>query len=405
MRRIILFILLLILLFTSFGFVSWSIVRIKLKELKYYVAKDQLLNLQFSSELLRDKFKQLMLYKDDYKKEIALNIQDSTVLNASKDDINIELDYADHTGLMIVNGVRRLSFKDSLRFVEDKEIVLKLQYAFFFERAHKYKQAIKKYEELLKNIDNKKSEEYAFTLLHLGFCYALLENTDFALQKLTETENDFPGTHYSQSARIIKELLLRGKEKKAEIAKSTVSGAEKIRRLYKNGFYKAVLTEYSKLRPEEKTYALDYIKGRSLEETSNIPQAIKEYIRLVNQTEDPEVARQANRRLVMISNIYQKNDTLANFSKQKAEELKDDEMVKNVEKGKNLIVAPKILKKLEKAVEKGDVKAEFVEELKEDKVVEEKKIETEIAEIIEAPEIKKVIETVAPPKEVEVKKR
>ena len=370
MRRLLLAILFLIFLFSGFGFISWSIIRIKLKELKYFVAKDQLLNLKLSSEVLRDKFKQLLLYKEDYKKELELSVRDSNIMN-SENRLDITLDQWDYSGLVIVNGVRRISFKPPLTFVEDKELLIKLQYAFYFERVHKYPKAAKKYEDLETVFKQSESEEFGFILLHQGFCLGLLEETDKALKKLYETEERFPGTHYATSARVLIELLLEGRRKKKEIATKSFSPEERIIQLYSNGFYREALKEIKKLDSARVTRPLRYIRGRSLEETGQIPTAITEYLDLT--VENDVVAQKANRRLAMIGNIYQKSEKLATYAKDKAVELGDEEMVKQVESKAKQIQEAKVLQKI-KELAKDKKDSELVAELEDDKIINDEEI-------------------------------
>ncbi|MEM7179900.1 MAG: hypothetical protein AAF518_03235 [Spirochaetota bacterium] len=370
MRRLLLAILFLIFLFSGFGFISWSIIRIKLKELKYFVAKDQLLNLKLSSEVLRDKFKQLLLYKEDYKKELELSVRDSNIMN-SENRLDITLDRWDYSGLAIVNGVRRISFKPPLTFDQDKELLIKLQYAFYFERVHKYPKAAKKYEDLEPVFKASKSEELGFILLHQGFCLGLLEETDKALKKLYETEKRFPGTHYATSARVLIELLLEGRRKKQEIAKKSYSPEEKIIQLYSNGFYREALKEIKKLKATRVTRPLRYIRGRSLEETGQMPTAIKEYLDLT--VENDVVAQKANRRLAMIGNIYQKSEKLADYAKDKAVELGDEEMVQQVESKATQIQEAKVLQKI-KILAKENQDKDLAEELVAEDIVNDKEI-------------------------------
>ncbi|MEM7179901.1 MAG: hypothetical protein AAF518_03240 [Spirochaetota bacterium] len=340
MKRLLFAIVFLLFLFSSFGFVSWSIIRIKLKELKYFVAKDQLLNLKLSSEVLRDKFKQLLLYREDYKKELELSVQDSNSMNSTS-FLDISLDRWDYSGLAIVNGVRRTSWKRPLTFLQDKELLAKLQYAFYLERVHRYPKAVKEYQKLEPAFQKNQNEEFGFVLLHQGFCLGLLEQTEEALAKLHEVEERFPGTHYATSARVLIVLLLEGKRKKQDIMTQAYTQTEKIVKLYSNGFYKAALQELEKLDAADLTRPLQYIRGRSLEETGQSPKADLAYLDLT--VGEDVVAQQANRRLAFSSIVYNKNKDLEEYVKRKARELGDTAMIQQVETKAKQIQKTKVL--------------------------------------------------------------
>ena len=69
-RKILILFFLLLLIF--FGLASRAIVDVKLQELRFQLTKEQLLNYELSSKVLKDKIRQMMLSKDDYTNEIKV---------------------------------------------------------------------------------------------------------------------------------------------------------------------------------------------------------------------------------------------------------------------------------------------------------------------------------------------
>ena len=62
-RKILILLFLLILII--FGLASRAIIDVKIQELRFQLTKEQLLNYELSSKVLKDKIRQMMLTKDD----------------------------------------------------------------------------------------------------------------------------------------------------------------------------------------------------------------------------------------------------------------------------------------------------------------------------------------------------
>ena len=73
------YILILLVLIGFFSLMSNSIIDIKVLELKFYVNKEQLLNYELSSKVLREKIKNILITKDDYVSELKNNILKKSV--------------------------------------------------------------------------------------------------------------------------------------------------------------------------------------------------------------------------------------------------------------------------------------------------------------------------------------
>ncbi len=368
-----LFLFLLSLFFIS----SNSIVSIKIQELRFYLAKEQLLNYELSSKVLKEKIRQMMLNRDDYTNEIKNNILESNIMNSQTGLGDPKLNLSDSYGLLLVNFVRFVSLKPPLNLVEDQGDMIKIQFAFFMERTRKFPVAVKKYSELSEKLGEVETNENGFIMLHHGFCLAMMGETEAAIVKLIATERVFAGTHFAENARVLINVLLEGVRKKEAITSKATTVEEKAALLYDNGNYKETLDELNRI--ENRSTDQNYMRARSFEELGQTTNAVTEYVKLVEQKGDSEIAKKANRRLLLIGNIYENDKNLAEYSKKQAETLGDTEVVKQVESGANLVAKSVVIEKLTQEAKSSDqsgIDPKEIEELKKEfqtiKIEEEK---------------------------------
>jgi tetratricopeptide (TPR) repeat protein len=334
----------LILLFVFFSIMSNSIIDIKLLELKFYVNKEQLLNYELSSKILREKIKNILISKDDYVAELKNNILESAVMNSQISSEELSISFSERVGLIVVNLVRLISLNERLTFIEDRNIMYQIQYAFFMERTKKFPAAIKKYEEISLKLKNSNSYENGFVLLHLGYCYAMAGSTNSALQKLYKTEEIFTGSQFGDYARILINVLIENDKRTKEIDRLPIPLSEKANLYYENGRYSETVSALDKI--ENRNSEQNFVRARSLEELGNVNAAAGEYVKIVEKKDNPSVAIKANRRIMMIGSIYENNEDLKEYSKQNAQTLGDTEFIKTVESGSTLIKSNVIIEKI-----------------------------------------------------------
>ncbi len=345
-----------------FGLASRAIIDVKIQELRFQLTKEQLLNYELSSKVLKDKIRQMMLTKDDYTNEIKVNILESSVMNAQLGETTTKLSPLEKLGLGIVNVVRVISTKSPLTLEEDQNDMMKIQFGFYMERTRKFATAVRKYEEMEKSLSNKESDEFGFIMLHSGFCIAMMGDTKGAIEKLRKTEDMFVGSHFADNARILINVLLEGERKINDINSGTKTDTEKATLLYETGQYKETLAQLEKL--ENRSNDQNYMRARSLEELGQTSKAIAEYLTLVEKKEaDKEVAIKANRRLLLIGSIYEKNDDLTDYSKSNAQKLGDTDIVKKVDEGSALIMKSLIIEKLTTEEAKTNADPETLKEI------------------------------------------
>ncbi|TGK83720.1 hypothetical protein EHQ31_03115 [Leptospira montravelensis] len=384
-------------LFFFFALASESIVSVKLQELRFGILRDQLMNYELSSQTLRERLKQMFLSKDDYMSEVKVNILESGIMNSETEGLDLKMSLRDRFGLYVINSVRFLNFKPALELEEQQKTIIRLQFAFYMERTRKYPIASKKYQELEDSITSSLSDEMAFTLLHHGYCLVMMGEREKAFLKLSKAIDLFPGTHYAENASLLISFLEEGEKKKEDLKNKKKTPDELAYSLFQSGDYEETLKTLESLPVLTKDQS--YIKARSMEELGKTSNAVKEYIQLVKQKENKEVAIRANRRLLLIGNFYQENKSLVAFSKEEATKLGDTKAYENIEEGKSLVLKPVIIEKLLKTETASNLSNEETKELnqiKEDirESLEDSKLETtKLAAVVSEEKIPLVLET------------
>ncbi|ABZ94196.1 Hypothetical protein LBF_1689 [Leptospira biflexa serovar Patoc strain 'Patoc 1 (Ames)'] len=386
-------------LFLFFAMASEAIVSVKLQELRFGILRDQLMNYELSSQTLRERLKQMFLSKDDYMTEVKVNILESGIMNSETEGLDLKMSWKDRFGLYVINSVRFLNLKSPLELEEQQNTIIRLQFAFYMERTRKYPIASKKYQELEESITSTLSDEMAFTLLHHGYCLVMMGEREKAFVKLNKAIDLFPGSHYAENASLLISFLEDGQKKKEELKSKKKSPEELAYSLFQSGDYEETLKTLESL--PVLTNDQSYIKARSMEELGKTSNAVKEYIQLVKQKENKEVAIRANRRLLLIGNFYQENKSLVAFSKEEANKLGDAKAADNIEEGKSLFLKPVIIEKILKTENTSNLSQEETKEL--NQIKEEIKISLEdskqevknLAAVVSEEKIPLVPETVA----------
>ncbi|MBE7437544.1 MAG: hypothetical protein HS115_03735 [Spirochaetales bacterium] len=361
-----------------FVYSSHSIVQTKILQLRLLLAREQLLNYELSSRMLRARFRQMLLQSDDTATEMRLKVLESSVLNFNEENRQkLRLSAAERIGLGLVNAVRGLAFKPFLRLEEEEDALLVLQYAFYMERTRKYDVAAAKYEELEERFASLGDENYAFILLHGGFCLALFGETAKALEKLELVQKEFPGSHYETNATILIEILRESLQKKEKIEKQYTTDLERARAYFAAGQFSESLKAYEKATG--KNIRDNFNMARSFEETGQTGKAVQEYMALMNQPGGQDLARQANRRLLMIGNFYDGGEELKTYAEEKAQELGDTVILKDIQESAQLQLSPTVIEKIEKG--STDVSEETVATLNELKTELEQTLKVETAAV------------------------
>ncbi|MCC6275546.1 MAG: hypothetical protein IT569_06795 [Leptospiraceae bacterium] len=335
MKRLITIVLAITIGISFFAFLSAAILNIKMLELKNRLAKSQILNYEFSSVALKTKFKDLLGSSENYQKEIQSNILESGIISGKKIDSRYSLTWDEYIGLAVVNTVRKLSLKPFLNFLDDTDYINLLHYAFLLERNQRFNQAAQKYSELESKVQ---SEDKAFVFLHSAYCKAVIGEYKESIEKLKYIISNFSGTHFSENSEILLTILQEAELRTQDMKDIYKDPYQLARALFHSGRYKESLVEFSKL--SDLSDSDKYIKARSLEKIGNLQEAIADYYFLTENARDQEVAKAANRRLLMLGKIYDAGENLAKIAEQKAIELHDEKFSESVKEGAEMKLKP-----------------------------------------------------------------
>jgi len=384
-------------LIALFALASQSIVTVKMLELRTQLAKDQLLNYELSSRMLRAKFYHQLLQKDDYSTEIKMNVLESSVMNFDAMNRQMKMNPMEIAGLWIVNGVRLLSFKTFLKLQEDQDKLLLLQYGFYMERTRRYDKAVEKYT-ILKSRGGLAADDYGFLLLHLGYCLALTGKQDDALEDLREVERTYPGTHYAENASLLIAILLDSKKRTDEIEASVQNEGDRGVAYYNAGLYSEAIEKLSAQQnlSDEQQYAL----ARAYEETGQMNRAMSIYQNLTSTLANSAAAIRANRRLLMIGSFYGGGAEVTREAEKKAETLGDTQVVREVQQGVAVQLKPIVVEVIQQGNISRELDANTVAELKALRNDVEQTLTVEERQVVvrtEEPQTKKEEEKKEPP--------
>lgn len=333
-----------------------GIVQAKLFQLKVSVSRERLMNFELSSKALRARFREIFQNPDDYRSEIKRNVIESAILN-NQVIVNLDSSYLEDIGIAIVNSIRFMSLKPLLHLHRDRKLLLVTKYAFFMERNRRLEQAVGRYKDVIDALGKHKSEILAFALLHHGYCLASLGKFSQAALSLQKTVDDFPGSHFSQTAVLLLSLLLNREKLSKEIKNKNLSDIGKARAYYNAGLYSKACEIYTRtlgIKSDD-----GYRWGRCSEEIGKQKRALRIYKDLTIKRGDSKFARLANRRLLILGNFYHAGKDVVKVAQKNAIRLNDRAALKEItvaaEEQREAVVVQEIITGLQEVnFDKGD---------------------------------------------------
>lgn len=297
-------------------FGSGCILNARMFDLDMKIKKSQLLNYEFSSELLKIKFQEAILQKEDLGSEVNNLIMESNVMNNTIGNIHNNFSWQEKIGESLINSIHYLVFKPLIYLASENEYLFDLQKAFYLEKNQKCNLASPIYESLEIKLRKTSSDDHAFVLLHLGYCNAMQGNQESAIKNLSSLLGEYTGTHFADSAQVMLNIISSNLKKEAKFEKNNLTHSELAKKYYGAALYKKTIQELNEI--ETLTVQEKFIKARSLERLGNLNEASNLYLEVVAEG-DTEIAKKANRRLLLIGNFYDGGEDIKKLAKKNAE--------------------------------------------------------------------------------------
>lgn len=322
-----------ILLFLVFGllllFGTGCILKTQIESLDIRIKKNQLLNYEFSSELLKLRFQEDLMNSDDVVTEVNGIIMESSVMNSSLDGLSNQFGWKEKFGESLINSIHSLVFKPLINVTDDNRYLFGLQKAFYLERNQNCNLAVPIYTDLEIKLRKMSNEDHAFSLLHLGYCLARIGKEEIAIQKLQNLISRYTNTHFAESAQVILNVLTTNIKRSEKLSGKSFNNRNLAMLYYQTGTFKKALHYFDNI--EDITDEEKYYKARSNEKIGKIKEATDLYFDLL-KSKEVNLAKKVNRRLLVIGNFYNGGETLKKIARENADKMGDTEMVDYVEK-------------------------------------------------------------------------
>lgn len=241
---------------------------------------------------------------------------------------------------LCINGIRLLLGKKIINPKEEDKIFGVLEIAYLWERNRKYAEALKIYDDIMATTNNTPDNLRAAIMVHQAFCYSMISNYDKAKSIYENVINRYSSTEAGILAWKLLDFIQSMEKERVNVAKSNVNGLEKAKQYYLLMDFKNAIKQYSRIVDQQGASSLaeaHFYKGRSHEELGETEDAIIEY-KLVAKTDNKaDWGRQANRRLLMLGEFYEKKKSISDEAKKQLEKYQDQQFLKNMEVFSSLV--------------------------------------------------------------------
>lgn len=241
---------------------------------------------------------------------------------------------------LCINGIRMLLGKKIINTKEEDKIFGVLEIAYLWERNRKYTEALKIYDDIIATANNTPDNLRAAIMVHQAFCYSMISNYDRAKTVYENVINLYPSTEAGILAWKLLDFIQSMEKERKNVATSNVDGLEKAKQYYLLMDFKNAIKQYSRIvdnKNESSQPEAHFYKGRSHEELGETEDAIIEYKLVAKIDSKADWGRQANRRLLMLGEFYEKQKSISDEAKKQLEKYQDQQFLKNMEVYSNFV--------------------------------------------------------------------
>ncbi|MBN2533731.1 MAG: tetratricopeptide repeat protein [Spirochaetales bacterium] len=307
-------------------FLNDIVVSIRLLELKAYLrdidkkASDMSTVGMVSKFKLHKKLYENKLNEDDLNKE-EFNVTSRLLSSDDHDDIPFTK-YRELAPpvLAVMNLIRLVLRKPPVEYILSNRENYKLTLAYYTERQKKYNRALEIYDDLLSE-DGVKADQIHIILLHQGYCLSIIGDYDRAKEKYLEIIKNFENEDVAITAARLLRFIEELEAEVRKVKESDDSPLIKSEKLYKLIAFKEALEILDKVVEEDEKASdkVQYLRARCYEETGKKETSVTIYQDIVDNSieekhYESETAKQANRRILLISATEEEGEKIKELS-------------------------------------------------------------------------------------------
>jgi tetratricopeptide (TPR) repeat protein len=253
-------------------------------------------------------------------------------------------DYLAVPSRAVVNILRVVSGKNPLQSEKSSKISFPyLVIGYYCERNSQYLQAIEAYKIILeKKPDDIDGMLYANVHLHIGYCYAILGDTEKAKSEYSYVVNNYNGSKVAVVAAILLEYI-RFFSNELDFVTKEKDSVEKGEKLYNLIHYKKAFEVFTTVKSTdaEKT-RISYFKAKCLEGLNRNTEAVEAYQSLIKDNPKSPYSRSANVRIYKLGYFMSNGHAIRNLAKKNNEIIDDESFTKYTESEKIFVDKDKI---------------------------------------------------------------
>ncbi len=339
------FVLVLVLIASSLVF-NYTLIDVRLDDLNFLLFsaaqsqdENRSLGMLARFELVRRRMERGQDQQNDY----VLEGRVQAVLASGLDEAKVSSRgrYLKGPARFALNAIRLFMGKD-LRHQEtetNKEDKV-IEAAYFWERNRHYDKASAVYAGLLKNTGLSASTR-RYILLHQGFCLAMVSKYGEAHQTYEELIRRYPESEAAVVAWKVLDFLDQIKRELKSLEGQSVSSFEKGKSLYLLMDYRGAIRAFSimlqSLVVSPQTLEARFLKGRAHEELGESREALDEYKKIISLAPQSDWGREANRRIYILGEFYERDAEMTKLALQRIQEYRDANFFGRMKEYSNMI--------------------------------------------------------------------
>ncbi|MFH0918934.1 MAG: AgmX/PglI C-terminal domain-containing protein [Fibrobacterota bacterium] len=225
-----------------------------------------------------------------------------------------------------MNLLRVIMGKSQMAETEKIKDNQELEVAYFYERNRRYDKALSMYVSILK-AKKHSSDIEAYIILHKGFCESMNGDMEKARASYEDVIARFADTEAAVTAWTLLDFINKVDDELTEIRKNQAPTIAYGKQLYLLMDYKNAITVFSEIEKSAKDPRVlseaVFLKGRCHEELGEAALAVDNYRRLLNDYPETKWATEANRRVYILGEFYERDKQITQIAMARLQKYRD----------------------------------------------------------------------------------